>query len=302
MQEHDYIVNAFTKEGANTNLEVNNLNVGCITSKNNKFELDQEGNLTVRSIKAVDGIALNNAILSSIYPVGSIYMNVNSTNPGSLFGGVWEQLKDRFLLATGDTYQNETTGGEAVVSLTAANLAPHAHGFTGTTDGNGNHSHTGNTLEVRAQVSGQPSSDTARPISSGAHHYGLQITNDAGWHQHTITGVTQNTGNGQAHNNMPYINNSTQKDLVLLNNPDYNKFKKLYENMNNNRNLEKEAVVTAGTIIMSYEYYKTMYLEENPEKLEISDLFQFFDSDFNYNKYKNEIIEEAKKYISKIDK
>lgn len=96
MQEHDYIVNAFTKEGANTNLEVNNLNVGCITSKNNKFELDQEGNLTVKSIKAVDGIALNNAILSSIYPVGSIYMNVNSTNPGSLFGGVWEQLKDRF--------------------------------------------------------------------------------------------------------------------------------------------------------------------------------------------------------------
>ncbi len=99
-----------------------------------------------------------------------------------------------------------------------------------------------------------------------------------------------------------YTNNSTQKNLVLLNNPDYNKFKKLYENMNNNRNLEKEAVVTAGTIIMSYEYYKTMYLEENPEKLEISDLFQFFDSDFNYNKYKNEIIEEAKKYISKIDK
>lgn len=30
MNENDYIVNAFTREGDNTNLEVNNLNVGCV--------------------------------------------------------------------------------------------------------------------------------------------------------------------------------------------------------------------------------------------------------------------------------
>lgn len=203
MQEQDYIVNAFTREGENTNLEVNNLNVGCITSKNNKFGLDQDGNLTVKSIAVTEGIALNNEMLSSVYPVGSIYMNVNPTNPGSLFGGVWEQLKDRFLLGTGDTYQNGTTGGASSVALATANLPVHAHGFNGTTDGNGNHNHTGNTLEVRAQVTSQPSSDTARPITSGAHHYGLQITNDAGWHQHTFSGATQNTGSGEAHNNMP---------------------------------------------------------------------------------------------------
>ena len=42
--EYEYIVNAFTKEGENKNLEVNNLNVTCITSPNNTFELDSDGN------------------------------------------------------------------------------------------------------------------------------------------------------------------------------------------------------------------------------------------------------------------
>ena len=38
------------------------------------------------------------------YPVGSIYLSINSTSPDELFGGTWEQIKDTFLLACGDTY------------------------------------------------------------------------------------------------------------------------------------------------------------------------------------------------------
>ena len=48
-----------------------------------------------------------------MYPVGSIYISVNATNPTALFGGTWEQIKDRFLLAAGNTYAAGSTGGEA---------------------------------------------------------------------------------------------------------------------------------------------------------------------------------------------
>lgn len=63
-----------------------------------------------------------------IYPVGSIYMSVNSTNPANLFGGTWTQLKDRFLLGAGSTYTNGSTGGEASHTLTVNEMPSHSHG------------------------------------------------------------------------------------------------------------------------------------------------------------------------------
>lgn len=58
------------------------------------------------------------ALLNIIYPIGSIYMSTNSIEPSTIFGGVWEQIKDRFLLACGDTYQSGDIGGEATHVLT----------------------------------------------------------------------------------------------------------------------------------------------------------------------------------------
>lgn len=60
--------------------------------------------------------------LLDIYPVGSIYLSVNSTSPASLFGGTWEQLKDRFLLGAGGSYSVGSTGGEKTVKLTCDQL------------------------------------------------------------------------------------------------------------------------------------------------------------------------------------
>lgn len=52
-------------------------------------------------------------LVDYIYPVGSIYISVNNTSPSTLFGGTWEQIKDTFLLAAGNTYTAGETGGEA---------------------------------------------------------------------------------------------------------------------------------------------------------------------------------------------
>lgn len=57
------------------------------------------------------------------YPVGSIYTSENSTSPASLFGGTWEQIKGKFLLAEdGNTYKAGTEGGEAQHKLTQGEI------------------------------------------------------------------------------------------------------------------------------------------------------------------------------------
>lgn len=69
--------------------------------------------------------------LLDVYPVGSIYMSVNSTSPATLFGGTWEQLKDRFLLAAGSTYSAGSTGGSSTMAHT------HTMSHTHNLDSNG---------------------------------------------------------------------------------------------------------------------------------------------------------------------
>ena len=84
----------------------------------------------------VDGIG------NELYPVGSIYMSTNNTSPASMFGGTWEQIKDCFLWATGDTAsitytENGTSvtklltagsrGGEATHTLTLKEMPRHSH-------------------------------------------------------------------------------------------------------------------------------------------------------------------------------
>ena len=68
------------------------------------------------------------AMVNLIYPVGSIYMSVNSTSPATLFGGTWEQIEDTFLLASGTTYTNGDTGGSADATLVSHNHTAPATG------------------------------------------------------------------------------------------------------------------------------------------------------------------------------
>lgn len=140
--EYEYIKNSFTKVGENTNLEVNNLNVSCITSKNNKFELDADGNLTVNSIVAKGGLpngGMSGDILDIVYPIGSIYLTLSANDPNAFFGGTWVQIAKGRTLVGVDTEQTEfekvnKTGGEKNHVLTADEMPRHSHTIFGRVD------------------------------------------------------------------------------------------------------------------------------------------------------------------------
>lgn len=124
-----YFKDAFTKEDEKLNLEVNHLTVECLSNKDNNFSLDSLGNLTVRSIKSLVSSGLT---ALDVYPVGSIYMSVNSMNPNLLFGGSWEQIAKGRTLVGVDTTQTEfntvkKTGGEKTHKLTVNEMPSHTH-------------------------------------------------------------------------------------------------------------------------------------------------------------------------------
>lgn len=119
------------------------------------------GDLTVNDIN----------ILDLIYPVGSIYLAVNNISPQILYGGTWEQLKDTFLLACGDTYKNGDTGGESEHKLTTSEIPSHQH-----------------------TVSAGNNPTTTSDYDHVASAYGGGTPKNLN---------TSSTGTGEAHNNMP---------------------------------------------------------------------------------------------------
>ena len=105
-----------------------------------------------------------------IYPVGSIYMSVNSANPSIIFGGTWEQIKDKFLLACGNNFSNGSSGGEINHTLTIEEMPKHYHDRGSYTDS----PNTGNNYYVYVK---------------GGNSYG--------------SSQTSLVGNNMPHNNMP---------------------------------------------------------------------------------------------------
>ena len=72
------------------------------------------------------------SFLDAVYPVGSIYMSVKSTNPGTLFGGTWVAIAQGRCLVGVNTSDNdfktpEKTGGEKKHTLTVAEMPSHSH-------------------------------------------------------------------------------------------------------------------------------------------------------------------------------
>lgn len=72
---------------------------------------------------------LTTTINSLIPAVGEIYITMSDEDPSLRFGGTWERIKDRFLLASGDLYNAGSTGGESEHALTIDEIPSHVHGF-----------------------------------------------------------------------------------------------------------------------------------------------------------------------------
>lgn len=116
----------------------------------------------------------SNYILDNVYPIGSIYMSVNSTNPKNLFGGTWEQIQGRFLFGMNSSYPAGSTGGEITHKLTQGEMPKHNH-------------------IIYAPNAGGPDEGAAL----GFPEVGSSNT----WWAAAC--MTEQTGNNEAHNNMP---------------------------------------------------------------------------------------------------
>ena len=158
-------------EGLKTNASVSIIELQAVFVFSDKLQGEKEAILN-----RID-------LLNAIYPVGSIYMSANDVNPELLFGGVWEKIQNRFLLSSGSSYNLGATGGEATHTLTVGEMPSHNHTQA-------SHKHTIDSL--------------ARYVATASARAGVgDELGDSTYNTSSIAPTINNTGGGQAHNNMP---------------------------------------------------------------------------------------------------
>lgn len=166
---------------------------GALTTKGIKLTSGTDYGATLPSSPTTNQLffqtAGTNFVLDNVYPVGSIYMNVNSTNPGTLFGGTWEQIQGRFLLGMSSSYPAGSQGGEASHTLTTAEMPSHGHNPANESGYFGFITNSKKAFEV-GDMGVQSGSGRYYPYASAA----FDIS------RNSLTGTT---GGGNSHNNMP---------------------------------------------------------------------------------------------------
>ena len=144
---------------------------------------------------AADGsVIVGTMSILDAYPVGSIYMSVVSTDPGTIFGGTWVTFGAGRVLVGVDANDAdfdtvEETGGEKTHTLITNEMPAHAH------------ERTNGSCAALGGKSGSVGRDRVTVPTSG-NKYAF-VANFDGL---LYGGDTSNTGGGQAHNNLqPYI-------------------------------------------------------------------------------------------------
>jgi len=136
-------------------------------------------------------------VLKKVYPVGCIYTSTVSTNPNTLFGfGTWSEYgQGRVLVGKSAEAEFDTagkTGGAKTHTLTEAEMPQHTHI---------QNSHRHNVVwsaDYRVSLNQAGSSGYKLDWNSGAGDGNLITA--------SVTATNQNTGSGNAHNNLqPYI-------------------------------------------------------------------------------------------------
>ena len=122
-----------------------------------------------------------------MYPVGSIYISVTNTNPGTIFGGPWVAFGTGRTLVGIDTSQTEfntveKTGGEKTHTLTGAESGQKNLGTITSSANNRGHTHSIPAL-----------SGTAASAGGHTHTYS-GTTSSNGAHTHTFSGTTSSNG------------------------------------------------------------------------------------------------------------
>ncbi|EAX78946.1 hypothetical protein TVAG_506930, partial [Trichomonas vaginalis G3] len=171
---------------------LNNLDNSCrnIEDHARNFEAYELPTMLDKKADKTELQTLKTEILQTLYPIGSIYTSMNSTNPETVLGfGTWKQIVDKFLYCA--RYSKQTGGSKKIKE---ANLPPHTH--TGTTNTTGNHSHS---ITKRGYINLAAGSDrqgmnrydiSSDPVDSSTGIF----CGTTGNHSHTFT--TNPTGSG----------------------------------------------------------------------------------------------------------
>ena len=151
------------------------------------------------NIKAKDETykALADALLEMVYPIGSIYMSVSNVSPQSFLGGTWVAWGSGRVPVGVDTSQTqfatvEQTGGEVTHTLTIDEMPSHYHQ---------ENLATGSGISTSVKNYAVPGTG-----SQTGDAYRISDTSITSVSRSPNNIITNNTGGGQAHNNLqPYI-------------------------------------------------------------------------------------------------
>lgn len=144
-------------------------------------DIETSDDVLVKVVQLSNSVSTLTDMVNKLMPaIGEIYITLSDENPSLKFGGTWEQIKDTFLLASGDVYATGSIGGEAMHTLTIDEMPAHTHALT------------------RPQWSRTEPNGTETDVAA----YGVTNKTDTNMFEGT-TGNIYETGGGQPHNNMP---------------------------------------------------------------------------------------------------